>query len=255
VDQYLLDEAKKYGFLSGTEHHRLQHVYEMRSVYGHPYEEQPPVEDLVAGAAAVVDLVLSKPTKLRHGYLTEQVRLLTEDRRFLDDVPEATERYAAEVYSKAETCLCPWFLRRLWAKLSTMIADPASALFVRRGTWFSRAYLRQDGNIGSPSWDVISDLTQFPTVLSDTLAVPDLFPLVSMHAQDIVIGNLLSAGTVEGTHLRLLEALQVAGVLNTRQENRFISELTQMPLDHLASSGVSPVHYANHIVEKLKLHN
>lgn len=255
IDKYILGEAKKYGFVDESEHRRLEHIYTMRSIYGHPYEEQPSTEDLVAAAATVADLVLSRPTKLREGYLAEQVRLITEDRTFLDDVTEAAERYAADVCAKADERLHQWFLRKLWSRLTAMVTDPTSAMFVRRGIWFSREYVRRSCCIGSVGWDAVSYLTQFPATLSSILAAPDLFQSVGTHAQDIVIGNLFSTGALDGAHLRLLEGLHNSGVFNARQENRFNSEIRQLQLDHIASSGVSPVYYADLIVAKLKVHN
>jgi hypothetical protein len=102
VDKYILEQAKEYGLITETEFTRLEHVYTMRCVYGHPYEEQPTVEELSAAASTVVDIVLSQPTKLRHGYLQDQVRLLAEQPTFLDDLFEAVERYADLVQSNRQ---------------------------------------------------------------------------------------------------------------------------------------------------------
>ena len=46
IDVFLLDKSKDYGFLSDSEHTRLRHIYELRCVFGHPYEEQPTFQAL-----------------------------------------------------------------------------------------------------------------------------------------------------------------------------------------------------------------
>ena len=113
IDMYVLAKAKEYGFIDDAGFTRLSHIYEMRCIYGHPYEKQPSEEDLVAAAAAVTELVLSQPVRLRHGYLAEQVRLLTEERAFLDDRSEAVTAYAKEVFGRMDEGLLDWFLEKL----------------------------------------------------------------------------------------------------------------------------------------------
>ena len=68
IDKYLLDQAHEYGFLSDSGQAMLNQVYEMRCLYAHPYQEAPSPEKVTDAAATVVELVLSKPVKLRHGY-------------------------------------------------------------------------------------------------------------------------------------------------------------------------------------------
>ena len=85
VDKVLLDKASKYGFLSDTGSTILHHIYEMRCIYGHPYEEAPSQEKLIDAASAVVELVLSKPVKLRHGFGKQLLDSLLNDVHYLDD--------------------------------------------------------------------------------------------------------------------------------------------------------------------------
>ena len=130
IDQLLLKESKDYGFIDDAGFARLSHIYEMRCVYGHPYERQPNEEDLVASAAAVTELVLSQPVRLRHGYLTEQVRLLTQERAFLDDQREPVAEYAKEVLGRMDDSLLEWFIEKLWGAAEALVPDKSMALFV-----------------------------------------------------------------------------------------------------------------------------
>ena len=65
VDLTILKEAKNYGFIGDGAFQKLEHVYTMRCVYGHPYEAAPRDEELASAAAVVVGEVLGKPTLLR----------------------------------------------------------------------------------------------------------------------------------------------------------------------------------------------
>jgi hypothetical protein len=254
VDKYILEQAKKYGLLTETEFTRLEHVYTMRCVYGHPYEEQPTAEELVAAASTVVDVVLSQPTKLRHGYLQDQVHLLTERRAFLDDLFEAVERYADLIQTKADDSLHLWFLRKLWDKLQSIAIDPSMAVFLRRGIWFSIVYLRRTREIFD-DWGVVEDLIQYPAVLSQVLSDQELFNRIGDSAQDMVVGFLLDESALDSGYLERLKDLASKDLLNGRQRERLAEFIREIPLEYLASSGIHPSYYADRIIEELKSRN
>jgi hypothetical protein len=252
VDKYILEQAKEYGFISNTEHAQLVHVYEMRCVYGHPYETSPVLEQLVAAASVVIENVLSRPTKLRHGYISEQIRLITQDPTFLDDLHERVRIYATAVHPKVDDSLHLYFMRKLWGEIEKLLPDATMAIYVRRGTWFSRAYLTQviDGFL--PDWDVVQDLVNTPGSLSNVLSDPVIFERISEHAQDIVVGKLIGLATTTSTGLRLSHELHAAGVLSERHRERFRAAVKDLALDFLVSSGYPPIYYANKFIEELK---
>lgn len=76
VDHFLLEKARDYGLIAATEFTKLEQIYVFRCIYGHPYETGPSAANLISAASDVVDLVLQKTTKLRHGYLSSQVENL-----------------------------------------------------------------------------------------------------------------------------------------------------------------------------------
>ena len=80
VDKFLLTKALEYGFVSDSGYAHLLQIYENRCIYGHPYEEAPSPEKLKDAAATVVELVLSKPVKLRHGFVQAPPRGFTDYR-------------------------------------------------------------------------------------------------------------------------------------------------------------------------------
>ena len=67
IDKMILSEAEKYGFVSDVAYQKLEHIYDMRCIFGHPYEEAPTEEEVRHAACTVVENVLSKPTTLKEG--------------------------------------------------------------------------------------------------------------------------------------------------------------------------------------------
>ncbi len=239
VDSYLLDRAKEYGFIGETDHSRLMHVYNMRCIYGHPYEEQPSKEDLISAASTVLEVVLGRPLKLRHGYLDDQVRLLTKEKNFLDDVPEAVERYVEEVLPKVDEALHVWFLQKLWREAEKLARDPSMGVFLRRAVWFSIGYLKAKNDLMA-EWDFVPDLTNCAVVASQILAEPTLFSRIGEHAQDVVVAHLVDFARTTSDFLYLLENLDRADALTSRQKERFTAALNGMQMAHIAESGIHP---------------
>ena len=54
VDTFILKSAKEYGFISDVAFQKLEYVYKLRCVYGHPYEAAPDDEEITNAAAVVV---------------------------------------------------------------------------------------------------------------------------------------------------------------------------------------------------------
>lgn len=254
VDTYILKEAEKYGLITAAEYTQLDQIHTMRCIYAHPYEQQPTVEQLVAAACTVIDIVLGRPTRLRQGYLEEQVRLLTEEPTFLDDLRAAVEGYAEQVQAKADGNLHLWFLRKLWGRLEDLAREPSMGIFLRRGIWFSIAYLRRIPE-DLIKWDMVADLPRFSAVLSQILAEDHLFVLLGNHARDIVVGNLLANSATDRKYIALVGQLNSAGVLNERHLERVTSAVLGMPLAYLVAADIHPSCYVGRIIEELKSHN
>jgi len=254
VDAYILTKAKEYGFVSEAEFNQLESIYKQRCIYGHPYEQAPLAEQIIAAARTVVEFVLNQPTKLRHGYLSRQVDLICGDKTFLDDHPAAIDGYVHIVYTRSTADIHLWFLQKLWKQAAAFMDDPSMGLYVRRVVWFSWAFLKRCDDAFFMAWDVVQDLTQYPFV-SHVLATPDLFPKISDHAQDIVVGNLLETAKSQASILTTIEALLTSNLLTSRQKERFSATIADIPLPVIASSGIRPTLYVRRIIEALKTHN
>lgn len=254
TDRVLLTKAKQYGFISDAEFDQLESIYRQRCVYGHPYEQAPLLEQLIAAVASVVEFVLSRPTKLRHGYLARQVDLICTNREFLDDHLPAIDSYADVVYTRSSSELHLWFLQKLWREAAGFAANPSMSRMIRRVVWFSEAFLKRCDNGFFSKWNSVQDLSQYPLV-SRALGSTALFCKLDGHSQDIVVGQLLKAANSHASCLKILEELDSAGQLTTRQRERFVAGVKLMDLHVAASSGLSLEYYVDGIIEALKSYN
>ncbi|MCM0607262.1 MAG: hypothetical protein KA715_14330 [Xanthomonadaceae bacterium] len=252
VDLYLLEQAKAYGFISDSEFQKLEHIYNLRCIFGHPYEEQPKIEALVAAASDAIEFVLSKPLQLRHSYLSQQVKQLTENHAFLDDVKLPVEKFAAVVFEKADPTLNLWFLQKIWSELEGTFSDASLEIYRKRGIWFSRTYLTLGTDTIFLSWDVVTDLTRYGQILSRILAENNLFNMLSEHPKGIIFNTLLKAAETSYSAAKRLELLHDDNYLTDHQNERFIGLLNTLSSKYLASAGLHPKYFITKIIAQLK---
>ena len=253
VDPLLIDKAKEYGFVTDAGRTRLQHLYENRNVFGHPYEQRPSEQLVATAASEALDIVLGRPVALREGYLAAQVQRLTTDTSFLSDDEAAVTEYARSVHARSAQNLRVWFAKKMWRALDSVFADPSLDRLQRRGVWFMRAFLLEDPAIFA-EWDAVDDLPDHRKVIAGILADEQLFPLLSPHAGDIVVNVLVEQAASDPSFLHLLFDIAEAGVL-TEQQRELVTDTTAgYPLARLAASGLPLRAYAQRVIDELRTH-
>lgn len=252
VDLYILTESKAYGFITDPEFTQLKSIYDQRCIYGHPYEQAPLEAQLVAAASIAVEFVLSRPPLLHHGYLDRQVDLLCGNPNFLDDHYPAVQAHAQIVHSRSDNAVHNWFLNKLWTKTAVFADDLSMAMFARRSSWFTQAFLEYGIPAGFlSSWDAAQAATRFPFIAWPLCSLR-LFPLIGLHAQDVVVSTLLSYSATNAANLKPLSSLHEGRILNGRQSERFLSAVRALPPKVAAEVGISPVYFVEAIIEKLQ---
>jgi len=124
VDKFLLEKAKEYGFLTDTAYTILLNIYEMRCIYGHPYEQAPTPEQVTHAAAMVVEHLLVGPVRLRHSFGRTLLTSLLEDRNFLDDQESAVDAFVADVVHRIDVRIHGWLLDNYWRELESWQTTP-----------------------------------------------------------------------------------------------------------------------------------
>lgn len=252
VDRFLLDRAREYGILSATGHTLLKQVYEMRCIYGHPYEEAPSPEKVMDGAATVIEQVLSQPVKLREGYGRQLLRSLLEERNFLDDQESAVSAFTKDVLRRIDDNIHVWLLNECWEELEKLSDDPSMAVFLRRGVWFSSAMLSVVGTTVMAEEDWHVSCGRFPKTLMRVCSVAELFRSLGELAQNSLVGSVLDESRTHAAVLTYLERLNNAGELSQRQQERFLDHISRMKISDIRVSGLSTKTCYDKLVDAIK---
>jgi len=255
VDKFVLDKAKEYGFLSDPAHTVLNHVYEMRCLYGHPYEEAPSAEQVSHAAAVVVEHVLSQPVKLRHGFGNQLLTSLLGDRAYLDDHDTAVAAFAKDIIPRLDEHIHAWFLDKYWEGLERLADDSSMAVFFRRGVWFCRTMIGEVGTKVYPHDDWHNRVTRYPKTLMRVCSIAGIYSNVGKRAQDSLVGGIFVEADTRASVLTHLERLDNAGVLSRRQRERFADHVSQMDAKALRSATLKTKTCYGNLISAMKSHN
>ncbi len=255
VDNFVLKKAHEYGFVSDSGYTVLNHIYEMRCLYGHPYEEAPSKEQVSHAAAVVVEHVLSKPVKLRHGFGKQLLKRLLNEPNFLDDQQTAVVAFTKDILPRLDETIHGWLLDNYWAELEKFSNDSSMQIFFRRGTWFSRTMLIEVGTDVFSHDDWHDRFSRFPKILVRVCSIADIFKEIGKRAQDSLVGLIISEAATHASVLKLLERLSINGALTKRQQERFVVHLSKMSSISIRSSGLSTKICYGNLIHAMKSHN
>jgi hypothetical protein len=239
----------------------------MRGVFAHPYSQAPTLDEVRAALAIAVEAVLSQPSFLRHGYITQMLNLIFTNRTYLDDVEVKVQAAARDASRRVLPELHPYLVKKLAESLQAIVDDPDAARFRRRAIWFARAYLRAvDARLSEEDWNTVTVTTEYPDAMAEIASVADLWRRLPEHAQDILIGTLLEGTPSEtfshdpGRRLPLgnldkVLRLEQAGALTARQRERVPEAIEESPLRVLANSAVGLPRYVDRVIAMLASHN
>lgn len=260
IDQRLLDQAKKSGFVSDPEFKKLTYLKDMRNSFAHPTGAAPSQSEVSAALQIAIDTVLSRPPLLGHGFAQELTDTLFGDRHFLDDVEDKVTSYADQLRLLLNPDVIPWLAERVVTLLDSTLPDPQLEVFGRRAIWFIRQLLATAGVDSSPKWRIEKMLNDHP--LAACLIVGDMriFPRVGSQLSDRAFGWLAeptSEGQVLPPSIRALAALTSladAELLDEIKQTRLSEVIGRMPYSTLQQGAPFRV-WARKVISDLGTHS
>lgn len=255
VDKFVLEKAKEYGFIAEYEYTLLNQIYEKRCLYGHPYEQAPIPEQVTEAAATVVEYVLCKPVKLKHGFGQQLLKKLLEELNFLDDQESAVVEFAKDIIPRIDESIYRWLLDTYWENLEKNSKDPLVSVFFRRGIWFSRALLREVGVDVFSHDDWHDRISTYPKTLIQLCTTADIFSEIGERAQDSLVGSIIEESKTRASVLKYLERLNIDGILTKRQQERFFQRILELDINNLPAAGLRTKTCYDKLINTLKWHN
>jgi hypothetical protein len=256
IDTYLIEEARKYGFISEVEFTHLKYVYDNRCIYGHPYEQAPTINEFFIATGHVVTYVLSRPFTLGNGFWRRELERICSDRNYLADSYNAVAEHVKVLHKRLPNKSRIDLLRSHWQKWKSL--GKADYLFVNRFHWFTIAFLNEcDDDIFS-TWkeSLHNDFVQYPCIHFTIASVPTIFQKIGQLSQDYIIRTLIS-NYIDGQFnvLKIIDNLKINNCLSPDQLECFRLFLTMRSLVDLTSAQIDPNEYIERVITELKSHN
>lgn len=252
VDMLILNEAKNYGFIDDATHQKLAHVYDLRCLYGHPYESAPTDSELITAAEVVVREVLSKPAMFKHGFIQSLIDRMFGDINYLENNKTKVKEFASEIAEKIDPSAYSYVVEKYAEKLESAYSDATLQVVVQRGIWFLGAFLEKSGTRFYTATQWHDFLSRFPNVGQYVLTSSQaLFTSIGARAKDYIISFLLNEGINRPSLYKRLERMDEGGHLSTPQQTRFRAASVSLAI----AADLSVTSCFNSVIEDLKSHN
>ena len=252
-DKAILSDAKEYGFLSDVAYQKLEHIYDMRCIFGHPYEEAPTEEEVRHAACTVVENVLSKPTTLKEGYVSSVIKNLMESPSYLDNYEPAVSKHAESIKPKLDKSVYGYLVEQYIKKIGPKASDLSLKVFTDRAVWFIRRFLElaDCSMFNSEQWhDLVTKHPQIWCLIFTKRS--GLFKKIGQRAQDSIVAYLIDNSKIRPSGLSDLEYLYDDNALNDRQKDRFQEAIKKSGMETLIASGLKTSTCFDRIIKALK---
>lgn len=206
-------------------------------------------------SSEIVEHVLSKPVKLRHGFGRQLLRSLLEEPNFLDDQQPAVVAFTKDILPRLDESIHGWLLDNYWEELEKFSDDSSMAIFFRRGTWFSRTMLTEVGVDVFSHDDWHNRSSRFPKILMRVCSIADIFKEIGTRAQDSLVGLIIAESATRASVLTHLERLSINGALTIRQQKRFVKHVSEMSWSTIRSAGLSTKTCYGKLIDAMKSHD
>ena len=249
----ILSEAEKYGFVSDVGYQKLEHIYKMRCIFGHPYEEAPTEEEVRHAACTVVENVLSKPTTLKEGYVSSLIKNLMESPSYLDNYEPAVSKHAESIKPKINKNVYDYLIKQYIEKIGPKADDLSLKLLTDRAIWFIRRFLELVGCsiFNTEQWH--NFVIKHPHILCLIFTKRSgLFKEIGQNAQDSIVAYLIDNSNIRPSGLSDLECLHDDNALTDRQKARFEEAIDISGIETLKASCLKTSTCFDKIIEALK---
>ena len=252
VDLLILKRAKEYGFIDDTAFQKLEHIYNLRCLYGHPYETAPSAIELLSAAEVIVNEVLSKPTVLKKGYVNRLIEQLSTDINFLELSKEGVVTFAVEIADKIDPSVHAYLVERYFEKLEETFDDASLQDINNRGKWFLIGFIGKVGTSFYNSTQWHDFCSRFPKTAQAVLAYnKDTFTSIGTRARDYIISYLLTESDEKPSYLRKVEKMYDNSLLKASQATR----LKEVDITEALSAKLKVTTVFDTVIYAFKSHN
>lgn len=252
IDKYILEKARDYGFVSQMQFDELNHIYSMRCKYAHPYEQSPTVKGIIYAADLVVRHVLSRPTKLRHGYGQRLLEKLLTNKTYLGDYEKSVIKFTKTVLNKIDDSILGWLLNEYLERLNELYREKEKEIFFRRGVYFCREVLKikEVELFSEDEWH--EHVNSYPYILMHICSDACIFKKIGLRAQESIVTTIFEESNSNVRLLKIIENFLNENVLDERYGKLFREKVLSLDVKEMIASELSLKTCFDFVIKSLK---
>jgi len=263
VDETILNQAKLLGILDETEYRKMEYIRDMRSAAAHPSSADPTEEEIIASAVDAVDIVLSRPALLTHGYVKNLLNNVFTNYHYLSEDTTRARENGKQIGRRLKKDVMPSLIREYAIQLESCRTDPVQLSFYPQKVTFFSGILSEAIPLYASTWNIREMLERYPLVMAAILAEPKIWPCIDSQCQEQVLGHLLDP-VIDGKKVSpdAVSILMVRGLndsnkefLNAEQKALLSTAISSAPVMTLKSAGIDTDILARKLIVALKTHN
>lgn len=192
VDKIVINQAESYGFIDKIEKKKLEHIYTMRCVYGHPYSNEPTEEEVLCALSEVVESVLSKPVLFRNVYVRNLIRNMIEVKSYIDDDESQIVKFAKDELKRIHPKEVRKLIEIYWKKLEKDALDKQFETQYKRGCIFTQYIIThvESDLFSEDEWH--DNIVKYPKTMVGVLYTVSAFKIIGELAQNTHITQMIS---------------------------------------------------------------
>ena len=263
VDEVILNSAAKLGLITDTETIKLKYIRDMRSAAAHPSSDNPSAEEILASAVDAVEIVLSRPTLLTHGYVDDLLDsiFVSNYHRIPEDLGRARDS-GAMVGSRLKPEAVGRLIRGYVQKLKACESNPLQQQYLSRRVAYLTGVLSSACEIHNSTWNLSELLERYPRAVAPIAADPDIWPRLDGLKREQALKHLLepinedgSPGSPDSASIMSAQRLRERKLLSLTQSAQLTSVIQSASVPTLKAAGIDSDIIAKKIIAALESHD
>ncbi|MBR4823989.1 MAG: hypothetical protein IKZ86_04260 [Spirochaetaceae bacterium] len=236
VEKFVIDKAKELMLIDDIEKAKLEYFWGMRSVYSHPYEQNPSYLDCQHIINSIFEIVLSKPLLIRTGVLSSIIKRITDEESYIRNDNCEIDNFVKELFIRVDpTCFSYFWYKIIESIENTPVEEHKSICYLRQKQ-ICKSLLRNFGynTIFKDDTEIENFIYQHKPATVLFFSNCEVFRILNNRLQDIIFRILIEQG--KNKRLNKLYNEKLLSNANINELKTYISTKTSHELVNFSST-------------------
>ncbi len=193
IEKYVITQAKELMLIDDIEKSKLEYFWGMRSVYSHPYEQNPSYLDCQHIINSIYEIILSKPLLIRTGVLSSIIKRITDEESYIRNDNGEIDNFVKELFIRVDPTCFPYFWDKMIQSIENIPVEEHKSICYLRQKQICKSLLKNFGynSIFKDDTDIENFIYQHKTATVLFLSDCEVFRILNKRLQDIIFRILI----------------------------------------------------------------